>query len=184
MTKIYTRTGDGGTTSLTDGTRIPKDDVRIEAYGTVDELNSVIGLARAHNVGVPLHEILNDVQNDLFVVGAQLATPDGAPTHEKMPTLPDRVVELLEEKIDALSAEIPALTQFILPGGSHAAALLHMARTVCRRAERHAVALARVAATDPLYEKYLNRLSDLLFVAARYANCTADVSEVMWKKRI
>lgn len=179
--KIYTRTGDAGQTALTDGTRIPKDDVRIDAYGTVDELNSIIGLVRAHHVDAQLDAILQAVQNELFVVGAQLATPEG-PMRDKMPVLPDNVVEYLEEMIDKLSSDLSELTQFILPGGSHAAALLHMARTVCRRAERHAVTLATATNIDPLYVRYLNRLSDLLFVAARWANYKAGEPEVVWEK--
>ncbi|OGH63520.1 MAG: ATP:cob(I)alamin adenosyltransferase [Candidatus Magasanikbacteria bacterium RIFCSPHIGHO2_01_FULL_50_8] len=179
--KIYTRTGDAGQTSLTDGTRIPKDDVRIDAYGTVDELNSIIGLARAHKLEPELDDILQKIQNELFVVGSQLATPPG-PMREKIPELPSDAVEQMEGVIDALSESLPPLTQFILPGGSHAAALLHMARTVCRRAERHTVALARAAITDPLYDRYLNRLSDLLFVAARWVNFKAEATEVFWEK--
>src|SRR3989344_1189647 len=118
--KIYTRTGDAGQTSLTDGTRIPKDDVRIDAYGTVDELNSIIGLARAHKLEPELDDILQKIQNELFVVGSQLATPPG-PMREKIPELPSDAVEQMEGVIDALSESLPPLTQFILPGGSHAA---------------------------------------------------------------
>ncbi|MCX6781361.1 MAG: cob(I)yrinic acid a,c-diamide adenosyltransferase [Candidatus Magasanikbacteria bacterium] len=179
--KIYTRTGDAGQTALTDGTRIPKDDARIDAYGTVDELNSIIGLARGHKLDSQIDDILHKIQNELFVVGAQLATPEG-PMRDKMPVLPSGVIEQMEQEIDALSKDLPELTQFILPGGSHAAALLHMARTVCRRAERHTVTLAQQVSVDELYVRYLNRLSDFLFVGARWVNFKSGEKEIFWEK--
>lgn len=174
--KIYTRTGDSGKTSLFGGTRVDKDDDRIEAYGTVDELNAIIGVARAAWPESPIDAELQSVQHDLFEVGAQLA----APGHDRFRGVPPARITHLESAIDAMEGELEPLTNFILPGGSDAGAHLHVARTVCRRAERRVISLgAGVEQTIA----YLNRLSDYLFVAARFANRRSGVSDVAWKKR-
>ena len=178
LNKIYTRTGDKGTTALSTGKRVPKYDGRIEAYGTVDETNAVIGLARQHTKGlIPLDDILARIQNDLFDLGADLATPDSGPDMAKdLGYEPLRImttqVDRLESEIDLLNAELEPLNSFVLPGGSPAAAYLHLGRTVARRAERLMVALA-ASGGEPVSDaalKYINRLSDLLFVASRYVN--------------
>ena len=174
--KIYTRTGDTGKTSLFGGRRVEKDDARIEAYGTVDELNSVIGVVRAAWPESPIDAQLQGVQNDLFEVGAQLA----APGNERFRGVDPARVAALESAIDAMESELEPLTNFILPGGSVAAAHLHVARTVCRRAERRVVTLGGEGAEQTIV--YLNRLSDYLFVAARFANRRSGVSDVAWKK--
>ncbi len=181
LNRIYTRTGDGGTTALADGQRRSKGDLRIETYGTVDETNACVGLARQHTSG-RLDGMLGAIQNDLFDLGADLATP---PSPEPPPYEPLRIVasqvERLERDIDALNAPIAPLKSFVLPGGSAAAAALHLARTVSRRAERLAV---RLAATEgetvsPEALGYLNRLSDFLFVASRAANADG-ADDVLW----
>lgn len=184
MTRIYTKTGDDGTTGLLGADRLGKDDPRIAAYGTVDELNAVIGVARAADgLGPELDRTLARVQEDLFAVGAALADPDpGGPFHE---SLPEDAAGRLEREIDASEAGLPPLTHFILPGGSRPAAQLHLARTVCRRAEREVVALAHRPGQHvptPILV-YLNRLSDLLFVLARRANHEAGVADVPWRGR-
>ena len=174
--KIYTKTGDAGETSLFGGARVPKDDPRIEAYGTVDELNSLLGVARASWPASPLDAQLGRIQSDLFAIGAHLASPG---TSRFAGVEPERVAEL-ERAIDAMESELAPLRNFILPGGSAAAAHLHVARTVCRRAERLAVALHD---DDPATRSslvYMNRLSDYLFVAARYANLKHGVDDVVW----
>jgi len=175
LNRIYTRTGDDGTTGLADGGRRPKDDDRIAAYGTVDEANSVIGLARLHADG-PLDLMLARIQNDLFDVGADLATPgdDFGPDSKSLRATPAQVARL-EAEIDAMNADLAPLTSFILPGGTPAAAYLHLARTVVRRAERRAVTAARAEPVNGYAIQYLNRLSDYLFVAARAANPRGDV---------
>jgi cob(I)alamin adenosyltransferase len=181
LNKIYTRTGDGGSTRLASGATVSKADLRVEAYGGVDETNATIGLARLSTAADPtLDPILARIQNDLFDLGADLATPPAANEAER-PRL--RIVESqvarLESEIDALNSGMAELTSFVLPGGSAAAAALHLARTVCRRAERTGVALAERESVSPAALKYLNRLSDLLFVAARYANDEGR-SDVLW----
>ncbi|MFB0492915.1 cob(I)alamin adenosyltransferase [Methylobacterium sp. OAE515] len=181
LNRIYTRTGDKGTTALADGQRRSKADLRIETYGTVDETNACIGMARLHSQG-SLDAMLGAIQNDLFDLGADLATP---PTPEPLPYEPLRIVasqvERLERDIDALNAAIPPLKSFVLPGGSPAAAALHLARTVCRRAERLAVSLAarEDETVSPEALRYLNRLSDFLFVASRAAN-SDGADDVLW----
>jgi len=170
--KIYTKTGDAGDTSLFGGTRVPKDDPRIAAYGTVDELNAFIGLARATWTSSQLDEQLGRIQSDLFDVGAHLASPG---TSRFAGVDPARIAEL-EQAIDAMESELAPLRNFILPGGCAAAAQLHVARTICRRAERLVVALH-----DQSSIAYLNRLSDFLFVAARFANLKHGVDDVPWK---
>lgn len=180
--QIYTRTGDDGTTSLFGGERVGKGNARIDAYGTVDETNSVVGLARAHLEGEPgqeeLDPVLGDVQEELFVLGADLATPMNAkPVVER---IGEAHVKALESRIDRFEEDLPSLDRFILPGGTPAGASLHSARTVCRRAERRSV---EAKTSTPLNEQvivYLNRLSDLLFVLARWANRQAEVREDTW----
>jgi cob(I)alamin adenosyltransferase len=179
--KIYTRTGDRGETGLVDGSRVGKDSLRVECYGDVDELNACLGVVRSQHEDESLDGLLAQVQRDLFALGAQLADPQArvAERKPKAAVTPAHVKQL-EDAIDARQAHLPALTAFILPGGSPAGALLHLARTVCRRAERRVVALARHEPVDPLVVTYLNRLSDLLFVLARDANRTAGVPEDTW----
>lgn len=180
--KIYTKTGDGGETGLFGGGRVPKDHLRIESYGTVDELNAVLGLVRATNSVQAVEEILAALQDQLFVLGSDLATPRRA-KGVNVPRLQVRDIVLLESHIDAMEEKLPPLTSFILPGGTPAAASLHVARTICRRAERHVVALARTEDVGSAVIPYLNRLSDLLFVLARFANHGAGAAEVKWIPR-
>jgi len=182
LNKIYTKTGDDGTTGLATGERRRKSDLRVEAYGTVDETNAALGLARLHTEG-ELDAILARIQNDLFDLGADLSTPapaDGTPLPFEALRVTDAQVKRLEDEIDLLNKNIAPLDSFILPGGSAAAAHLHLARTVCRRAERLIVALnAAGENVGAPALKYLNRLSDLLFVAARYAN-EGGRKDVLW----
>ncbi len=189
LNKIYTRTGDNGTTALVTGPRRLKHDLRVDAYGSVDETNSVIGMARLHTRGLdPLDAMLEHVQNDLFDLGADLATPDTGekPAWEPLRIVPAQVARL-EADIDRLNADLEPLNSFVLPGGTAAAAHLHLARTVARRAERLVVALSKEPGeiVGPEVIQYLNRLSDLLFVAARHANDhgRADVLWVPGKNR-
>jgi cob(I)alamin adenosyltransferase len=184
LNRIYTRTGDKGTTRLSTGEPVAKDDLRVEAYGAVDEANAALGLARLHTADdAALDAMLSRIQNELFDLGADLATPDrGKPLGwEPLRILPGQV-ERLEQEIDQLNAELSALTSFILRGGTPAAAHLHLACTISRRAERRAVTLSRqegeVVSEAAL--KYLNRLSDFLFVAARYAN-GRGAGDVLWR---
>jgi cob(I)alamin adenosyltransferase len=187
LTKIYTKTGDRGTTVLGSGKRVPKTDARIAAYGTVDETNAAIGLARQllpnSDIGAKLGAMLFRIQNDLFDLGADLCVPD---TGETLPYEPLRIVaqqvSRLEGEIDELNAEMKPLASFVLPGGSPAAAALHMARTICRRAEREMLELAEregETVSQPARE-YINRLSDFLFVASRYVN-DKGASDELWK---
>ncbi|HWA62535.1 MAG TPA: cob(I)yrinic acid a,c-diamide adenosyltransferase [Caulobacteraceae bacterium] len=177
--RIYTRTGDAGSTRLASGAPVSKSSLRVSAYGEVDETNAVIGMARLSTAGAaPLDPILARIQNDLFDLGADLATP-GSGEDPKALRIVAGQVERLEREIDALNADLSPLTSFVLPGGSPAAAALHLARTVCRRAERAAVALAAEEAVNPEALRYLNRLSDLLFVAARHAN-DKGAADVLW----
>ena len=178
--KIYTKTGDTGETSLFDKTRVSKADARVDAYGEVDELNACLGAARAARLDADLTGVLEQIQCELFAIGAKLADPSSriAPRVEKA-TVGETEVQQLELMIDRLEAGLPPLRKFILPGGSTAGALLHLARTVCRRAERRVVGLG-ADAVDPIIVVYLNRLSDLLFVMARVANHRAGTAEVEW----
>lgn len=176
--KIYTRTGDHGQTSLFGGARVAKNDARIEAYGTVDELSSHLGIARTTPIPADVDSILHQVQIDLFEVGAHLASPGTS----RFPGVDAARIEELEQAIDAMERELAPLTTFILPGGSSSAAHLHVARTVCRRAERLVVALEDESPATISTIRYLNRLSDYLFVAARFANKRADVEDVPWKR--
>ena len=178
--KIYTKTGDKGDTSLFGGQRVPKDALRIEAYGTVDELNSVLGIVRADNKEKEIDEILDRIQNDLFDLGADLATPRSG-NNKQIKRIEAKHSVHLERRIDQLDEHLKPLKSFVLPGGSEVAARLHFARTVCRRAERSVVRLSRHEDIGEGITIYLNRLSDLLFVMARYANHVSDVPETKWK---
>ena len=179
--KIYTKTGDGGETGLFAGPRVAKDAPRIEAYGAVDELNAVIGLARAGGGPAALDRLLRRIQNELFDLGAELATPRAA--EQGQVRIGGSHIEALETEIDRSQQGLPPLRQFILPGGTQLAARLHVARTVCRRAERRVVTLARVAdeTVSETAVVYLNRLSDFLFVLARHANHEAGHDDVAWQ---
>jgi|SRR5215218_7083009 cob(I)alamin adenosyltransferase len=182
LNRIYTRTGDKGTTALAAGGRRPKHDLRIEAYGTVDETNACIGLVRLHTAGHEIDAMLGRIQNDLFDLGADLATVE---TDKPLPYEPLRItqaqVDRLEQEIDRLNSELSVLRSFVLPGGTPAAAALHLARTVCRRAERHVVELMEKPdeKVSPEAVKYLNRLSDFLFVASRHVNDKGAL-DVLW----
>ena len=183
LNRIYTRTGDDGSTVLVTGERRPKSDLRVEAFGTVDETNACLGLARLHTASdSELDPVLGRIQNDLFDLGADLATPAGPepPRHEPL-RIVEAQVERLEREIDAMNAHLAPLRSFVLPAGTPGAAALHLARTICRRAERLVVELAgRPGETvAPAAIKYLNRLSDLLFVAARFAN-QRGAGDVLW----
>ena len=179
LTRIYTRAGDKGETSLGDGSRVPKLDCRIGAFGTVDELNSALGVALAEP-GLPerLREPLARIQNDLFDVGADLSVPFGIGDRLRVE---QRQIEWLEQRCDELNADLPELKSFVLPGGTAAAARLHVARTTCRRAERDALTANEEHGINALVLGYLNRLSDFLFIAARWANANAGQSEPLWK---
>lgn len=177
--KIYTKTGDTGDTALFGGGRVGKDDARVESYGQVDELNSVLGIARAEGLG-DLDALAQSLQDQLFTVGAMLATPSGTKASAHIPTMKAEWITAMENAIDAYDRELPPLTSFILPGGTRAAASLHHARCVCRRAERRVVPLARAGDVPNDVVVYLNRLSDLLFTMARMANFRAKVNDVPW----
>jgi len=179
LTRIYTRGGDKGETSLGDGSRVPKLDCRIGAFGTVDELNAAIGLVLAEP-GLPgrLREPLERIQNDLFDVGADLSVPFGIGDRLRVE---QAHVDRLEQLCDELNADLPMLKSFVLPGGTAAAARLHVARTTCRRAERDALTAQEETGINPLVLAYLNRLSDFLFIAARWANKDSDRNEPLWK---
>ena len=180
--KIYTKTGDQGSTGLFGGGRVAKDNIRVEAYGDVDELNAVIGMARSIEMMPRIDEVLVPVQRDLFAIGALLATPDRdkMAQHLQKARIDDGRIEELERAIDEGEAELEPLAAFIIPGGTPKAAALHVARTVCRRAERHVVRLQHEVELPPLAVIYLNRLSDLLFTLARVANRRAGAGEVTW----
>jgi cob(I)alamin adenosyltransferase len=176
LTKIYTRGGDAGETSLGDGSRVSKLDCRIGAFGTVDELNSVLGVVLAGELPEPMREPLTRIQNELFDVGADLSVPWGVADRLRVD---QAMIDRLEELCDAFNADLPELRSFVLPGGTEAAARLHVARTICRRAEREVLAGAEEVELNPLVLGYLNRLSDLLFILARAANAGRD--EPLWK---
>jgi cob(I)alamin adenosyltransferase len=173
ITRVYTRTGDTGETSLVDGSRVSKDDLRVTAYGEVDELNSVLGLARAWAEDEQVASILEEMQNDLFIVGADLATPHGT----EVPRVIQEMVDHQEQLIDELLEELEPLREFILPGGTLAGSALHLARAVARRAERGVVTLAYREELNANCLRYLNRVSDLLFVLARIANHRSGITE-------
>jgi cob(I)alamin adenosyltransferase len=180
--KVYTRRGDGGQTDLFGGERVAKDALRVEAYGAVDELNAALGAAAAATAEADLRELLARIQTVLFALGGSLATPDAAHrAKSRMPEPAQSDIDELERRIDGFEGELAPLTRFVLPGGTASAAALHVARTVCRRAERRCVQLARDEAIDPIGLAFLNRLSDLLFVMARVANRRAGVADVEWE---
>lgn len=180
--KIYTRTGDTGSTGLFGGPRVSKDDDRIESYGTVDELNAAIGMARSHQLPSDIDEQLGQIQHELFSIGAELATPD--PDAYEMRIISENHVERLEQWIDDHEQSIPALKHFILPAGHPGSSTLHLARGICRRAERRVVTLVRHHETNISEELiiYLNRLSDLLFVLTRVVNHRSEIPEVEWTR--
>jgi cob(I)alamin adenosyltransferase len=175
LTKIYTRTGDDGTTGLGDGSRLPKDSLRIEAIGAVDSLNSLIGRVLAHDIPGAVRECLVDVQHDLFELGAELCLPG-------VTKIEDAHLARLERALDGFNADLPGLKEFILPGGSISAADAHVARTACRAAERVVVALGKAEPGGDGARRYLNRLSDLLFVIARVVNRAAGHPDVLWEQ--
>jgi cob(I)alamin adenosyltransferase len=179
LTRIYTRGGDRGETSLGDGSRVSKLDCRIGAFGTVDELNAQLGIALAGEVPGPLRPVLEHVQNELFDVGADLAVPYGVGDGRLRIT--EQQIDLLERECDRFNAGLPELKSFVLPGGTPAAARLHVARTVCRRAERDALLASQELELNPLVLVYLNRLSDLLFILARAANAEGGADEPLWR---
>ncbi|MBN1287441.1 MAG: cob(I)yrinic acid a,c-diamide adenosyltransferase [Anaerolineae bacterium] len=178
--KLYTRTGDGGTTALLAGGRVPKDHPRVAAYGALDELNAMIGLARALGVDAEIDARLDRIQHELFDLGSDMATPPDRSPAGLTRVSPD-LVERLESEIDAMDAALDPLREFILPGGAPGGAALHAARTVCRRAERAIVSLMAVDAINEVGLQYVNRLSDWLFAAARLANLRAGAPEVRWR---
>ena len=183
LTRLYTRKGDDGTTALSGGQRVAKDSLRVTAYGTVDELNAAIGLALASGLTVALVEPLQAIQNELFHLGSDLSFREADKEKVDIPKIEGRHIEQLEKLVDRYVEEVGPLQNFILPGGSMGAAHLHLARTICRRAERVVVTLAREEAVGTYVLQYLNRLSDLLFVMARYENLRRDVPEPLWDSR-
>lgn len=183
LTKIYTRKGDEGKTSLSGGQRVSKDSLRVSAYGTVDELNSQLGVALAHGLSERLAELLPAVQNELFHLGSDLSFLEEDKQQYSIPQIEARHVRRLEAIIDELTAVVGPLENFVLPGGAVGAAHLHVARTVCRRAERAVIALAHEEGVGEHVIPYLNRLSDALFVMARYENHARNVPEPLWDSR-
>lgn len=183
LTRIYTRTGDDGTTGLGTGQRVPKVSQRIEAYGVVDELNAAMGLVITASPAGELVEPLRRIQNQLFHLGADLCIPEYDKERTPGPRIEATHVDALESLIDHINDKLPPLENFILPGGSAAGAALHLARTVCRRAEREVLRLAREEAIGEQVVKFLNRLSDALFVMARYQNAAAGVEDPLWDSR-
>ncbi len=181
--KIYTKTGDQGTTSLFGGKRVSKSDLRIDTYGTVDELNSCIGLVRDQEVNLKRKDILVEIQDRLFTVGSILATEPGN-TKVKIPALQESDIAYLEIEIDKLDAQLPPMRFFVLPGGHQSVSFCHLARTTCRRAERLTVALHQVEGVDRLVIQYLNRLSDYLFILSRKMAMELNVEETPWKPRM
>jgi cob(I)alamin adenosyltransferase len=184
LTRIYTRTGDEGMTGLGTRQRVPKDHVRVQAYGDVDELNAAIGAAIACGLDEVLAQELASIQNELFHLGADLAFPKDDGTETAVPRIDERHVKSLERLIDGLNEHLGPLENFILPGGSSGAAALHVARTVCRRAERSVVQLNRQSQVGPWSLAYLNRLSDALFVIARFENHQRGIAEPIWNTRV
>jgi len=182
--KIYTKVGDKGTTSLIGGTKVLKSDLRIEAYGTVDELNSYIGLCNDLLTDEHSKKILKEIQDRLFTIGSSLACDREKEPKMKIPDLKDKDVSMLEKEIDTMNTVLPEMKSFILPGGHVTVSHIHIARCICRRAERCCVRLNEESTTDLLILKYLNRLSDYLFVLARYASYLLHVEETAWKPRI
>ena len=180
--KIYTKTGDKGMTSLFGGERVWKDHLRIEAYGSVDEINSFIGLAQCEISDKEISPVLTEIQNELFVVGSDLATPIGQEnSNSKISRIDEGYSKKIEKQIDSFNDKLPELKHFILPGGTKGAALLHTARTICRRAERKVITLSKAEKIGDNISIYLNRLSDFLFVLARYENHVSNTPDVEWK---
>jgi cob(I)alamin adenosyltransferase len=184
VTTVYTRKGDEGETSLGGGQRVPKDSARVAAYGTVDELNSAIGVALTQGLAPRLLETLPAIQNELFHLGSDLAFREEDKQEYPLPQIEERHVQTLEKWIDELNEIVGPLQNFILPGGSSGAAHLHLARTICRRAEREVLTLSREESIGPWVMPYLNRLSDLLFVMARYENRQRGIAEPLWNSRL
>ncbi|HEX7691359.1 MAG TPA: cob(I)yrinic acid a,c-diamide adenosyltransferase [Sediminibacterium sp.] len=183
--KIYTKTGDQGKTSLIGGTKVPKSHIRIEAYGTVDELNSYIGLVNDHMTDADARILLKEIQDRLFTIGSSLACDPEKEPKMKLPDLKETDITLLENEIDRMNAILPPMKSFILPGGHVAVSTTHVARCVCRRAERCCVHMQQEDVfVDPVVIKYLNRLSDYLFVLARFAGHLLQVNEIAWKPRM
>ncbi|MEI8115376.1 MAG: cob(I)yrinic acid a,c-diamide adenosyltransferase [Bacteroidia bacterium] len=178
--KIYTRTGDNGTTGLIGGTRVKKYDLRLDAYGTVDELNSFLGLVRSLQTDSHADELLAKIQNKLFVIGANLATEEAITLIRKQMPVFDSDILLLENEMDEMNEQLPELRNFILPGGCQATSFCHVARTVCRRAERLIVELAEKVEVDPNLIVYMNRLSDYLFVLSRKVSMDQKAAEILW----
>jgi len=181
--KIYTKTGDKGETSLIGGTRVPKFHPRIEAYGTIDELNSFIGLIRDHEIDPHFKEVLLEIQDRLFTAESLIAEDPDAGSKVKLPPLYDADITYLEQEIDSMNEVLPALKSFILPGGHPVVSYCHVARCVCRRAERYVIRLSQAQAVEPKVIQYLNRLADYLFVLARRLAKDLNVDETIWKAR-
>jgi cob(I)alamin adenosyltransferase len=182
--KIYTKTGDKGLTSLIGGARVPKSSLRIDCYGTVDELNSYVGLLRDQEVNVKRRDLLKEIQDRLFTIGSHLATDPTQEVHKRLPDLHAADVDLLETQMDLMNESLPPLREFVLPGGHPAVSFGHVARCVCRRAERLAVHLREESSVEDLVIIYLNRLSDYLFVLSRAMASDLGVEEVTWKPRL
>ena len=184
--KIYTKTGDKGTTALFGGTRVPKHHLRIESYGTIDELNSYVGLIKDQNIEESSKKALIKIQNELFTLGAMLATPPEKETLKSgkerlnIPKITEKSIQFLEDEIDIMNTKLPEMTHFILPGGHTTVSFCHIARCVCRRAERLSVSLDEEESINPAILKYLNRLSDYLFVLARKLSQDLSAQEVKW----
>ena len=181
LMKIYTRTGDDGETGLFGGDRVPKTDLRVEAYGTIDEANAAIGVARAAGLSASADDLLRTIQDELFVVGAELACAPGKESKLRLQLVDDKATERQEQAMDDLEATLPPLKEFVLPGGSPGSAALHLARTIARRAERAVLAAGAESPLRPELLRYVNRLSDLLFVMARAENQRANAPDVPWK---
>lgn len=182
--KIYTKTGDNGTTALISGRRVSKADLRIDAYGTVDELNAYVGLVRDQPINASRRDLLKEIQDRLFTIGAILADDPERHVRKPLPDLHDADIALLESEMDTMTAQLPPLRHFVLPGGHESVSFAHVARTVCRRAERLVVSLASESAVDELIIKYLNRLSDYFFVLSRKMAQDLEAEEVKWEPRI
>lgn len=180
--KVYTKKGDSGKTSLIGGTRVPKHHIRIEAYGTIDELNSYIGLLRDYPETEQFSDFLKNIQIELFNLGALLASDPGK-SKMQLPEIEIGEIERLEKSIDEMDLQLPELKNFVLPGGTLANSTAHVARSICRRAERHIVQLDEYSPVDPLILQYINRLSDWLFVFSRWINFSQNIEEVLWESR-
>ena len=187
MSKIYTKTGDRGQTSLMDGSRVPKSHIRVETYGTIDELNAVLGVTiselRNKNYESKIKKELLSIQNDLFEIGSRLSNPSVAIEKKFISYLENRIQEF-EKEIDDMTEKLPVLTNFILPGGGRAGAQLHITRTVVRRVERRIIALSQEEKVEEMFIKYFNRLSDLFFTMSRFVNFTEKKNETIWVKRV